>query len=119
MRKLELRKWRVGDGMPGQDEELGGTEIRRGRTGRTNAGGYLEEDENASTKLGETSGGSKSQERTLHGLAVSGFWICAKKMWLEIRSFYINWCFYLVIIQVVESVNSLRTLNAKEINLKQ
>ena len=29
------------------------------------AGGYLEEDENANTKLGETNGGSKSQERTL------------------------------------------------------
>ena len=40
-------------------------------------------------------------------------------MWLEIGSFYINWCFYLVIIQVVESVHSLRILNAKEINLKQ
>ena len=71
-------------------------------------------------KLNHLPGGkNKSQERTLHGLAVSGFWICAKKMWLEIRSFYINWCFYLVIIQVVESVNSLRTLNVKEINLKK
>lgn len=57
--------WQVGDGMPGQDEELGGTEIRRSRMGGQNAGGYLEEDENANTKLGETSGGSKSQERTL------------------------------------------------------
>lgn len=83
MRKLELRKRRVGDGMPGQDEELGGTEIRRGRTGRTNAGGYLEEDENASTKLGETSCGSKSQERTLEesesGIeGASGEWVREK-----------------------------------------
>ena len=83
MRKLELRKRRVGDGMPGQDEELGGTEIRRGRTRRTNAGGYLEEDENANTKLGETSCGSKSQERTLEeresGIeGASGEWVREK-----------------------------------------
>lgn len=50
---------------PGRMRNWGTQKFGEVGLGGQNAGGYLEEDENESTKLGETIGGSKSQERTL------------------------------------------------------
>ena len=46
-------------------------------------------------------------------------WFLCQENVVSRRSFYLKWCFYLVIIQMEERVHSLRTLNAKETNLKQ